>query len=103
MHWRALIAFVCLLAQPLAWADLPLTVEDLISERGQWRLELGLTHANLERQGVATGEPIEVQTGAATFVLLPTTVGGGSTTPTPSSPASGCATGWPSTPRFMRA
>jgi len=75
MNWRALCLVIGLLAAPAAWADLPLTVEDLITERGQWRLDLGLTYANLERQGVATGEPIEVQTGAATFVLLPTAIG----------------------------
>lgn len=49
MNWRALCLVLGLLVAPAAWADLPLTVEDLITERGQWRLELGLTYANLER------------------------------------------------------
>jgi len=44
-----------------ARADLPLTVEDLITDKGQFKLELSIAYANTDRQGVSTGAPISVQ------------------------------------------
>lgn len=64
-----------LLSAGQAWADLPLTVEDLITEQGRVRLDVSLTYANVDRQGVSTGEPIEVQTGPTSFVFVPTVIG----------------------------
>lgn len=58
-----------------ATADLPLTVEDLITDRGELKLDMALAYANSDRQGVQTGEPILVQTGPAAFITLPTRVG----------------------------
>jgi len=71
-HWTA---FFCLAAFAPARAELPLTVEDLITDKGKIRLELSKAYANNDRAGVAAGEPITVQTGDATFVTLPTMVG----------------------------
>jgi len=56
-------------------ADLPLTVEDLITDKGKVKLDVSLAYANSDRQGVSTGEPITVQTGATSFVTLPTLMG----------------------------
>ena len=58
-----------------ALADLPLTVEDLVTDKGKLKLELGFSYANAEQTGVSTGEPIAVQTGVTSFVLLPSTIG----------------------------
>ena len=58
-----------------AHADLPLTVEDLITDKGKIKLDVSLAYANSDRQGVSTGEPITVQTGATSFVTLPTLIG----------------------------
>ena len=65
-----------LVAAPLlAHADLPLTVEDLITDKGKVKLDVSLAYANSDRQGVSTGEPITVQTGPTSFVTLPTVIG----------------------------
>lgn len=73
---RTLLIFVFFTAlPPSAKAELPLTVEDLITDKGKIRLEFSQTYANSARRGVAAGEPITVQTGDATFVNLPTVVG----------------------------
>jgi len=58
-----------------AFADLPLTIEDLITDKGKVKLDLSFAYANVDRQGVSTGEPIVVQTGPASFVTLPTAIG----------------------------
>jgi hypothetical protein len=56
-------------------ADLPLTVEDLITDKGKVKLDLSLSYANADRHGVATGDPVIVQTGPTSFVTLPTLIG----------------------------
>nr|VFK54290.1 MAG: outer membrane insertion C-terminal signal [Candidatus Kentron sp. TUN]VFK56270.1 MAG: outer membrane insertion C-terminal signal [Candidatus Kentron sp. TUN] len=58
-----------------AHADLPLTVEDLITDKGKIKLDLSVAYANSDRQGVSTGEPILIQTGPTSFVTVPTLVG----------------------------
>jgi hypothetical protein len=59
----------------IAHADLPLTVEDLITDKGKVKLDVSVAYANSDRQGVSTGEPITVQTGPTSFVTLPTLIG----------------------------
>jgi hypothetical protein len=56
-------------------ADLPLTVEDLITDKGQFKLDLSIAYTKSDRQGVSTGAPISVQTGSTAFVELPTLIG----------------------------
>lgn len=70
-----LCAVLFLFAIRSAWADLPLTVEDILTDKGRVRLDLSLAYANSERTGVAVGEPVIVQTGRASFVTLPGQVG----------------------------
>lgn len=73
---RALpLALVCLVMPYSAQADLPLTLEDLLSDKGQFKFEFSATYANAERRGVETAQPILVQTGPASFVAVPTLVG----------------------------
>lgn len=58
-----------------AFADLPLTVEGMLSAPNRWRVELGINYANTEQRGVSTGQPISVQVSAAQFVTIPTQIG----------------------------
>lgn len=55
--------------------DLPLTVENLITNQGKFKLDVSVTYSNSDRQGVSAGEPITVQTGPTSFVTLPTVIG----------------------------
>lgn len=66
---------VCLWATSWTHADLPLTVEDLITDKGKFKLDLSAAYVNSDRQGVSTAEPIIVQTGPASFVAIPALVG----------------------------
>lgn len=59
----------------LALADLPLTVEGLLTDQNRWRAELGINYANAEQRGLSTGQPIMVQVGPAQFVAVPTQFG----------------------------
>ena len=59
----------------LAFADLPLTVEGMLSAPNRWRAELGINYANTEQRGVSTGQPVSVQVSAAQFVTIPTQIG----------------------------
>jgi hypothetical protein len=56
-------------------ADLPLTVEDLITDKGKFKLDLSLSYGNSTQRGLATGEFTEIQTGPTSFVKVPTAVG----------------------------
>lgn len=75
MRTFRLCAGLLVVGSSAAWADLPLTVEDLITDKGKVKLDLSLAYANADRNGVSTGEPIIVQTGPTSFVTLPTLVG----------------------------
>ena len=75
MRISCLCAYLLLAVSPAVWADLPLTVEDLITDQGKVKLDLSLAYANTDRSGVSTGEPLIVQTGPTSFVTLPTLVG----------------------------
>jgi len=60
---------------PATLADLPLTIEDLITEKERFKLELSLTYANAEQQGISVGQPITVQVGSTSFISIPAWVG----------------------------
>lgn len=74
MHYRICTLLIVLFAKS-AMADLPLTVEDLITDKGKIKLDLSIAYANADRHGISTGEPIMVQTGATSFLTLPTQIG----------------------------
>lgn len=58
----------------MAWADLPLTVEDLLTAKDRYRLEFGLNYASSDRRNVDTRFDL-IQTGQGSFVLLPVDIG----------------------------
>lgn len=57
-----------------ARAALPLTVEDLITDKGKIKLDISLSYANSDNQGISTGEPVLIQTGLTSFISLPTLI-----------------------------
>jgi len=61
--FRSVCVAVLMISSSVAHADLPLTVEDLITDKGKIKVDMSLSYANSDRQGVSTGEPIDVQTG----------------------------------------
>lgn len=72
---RYIKPLILVIVSPAAFADLPLTVENLLSEEGNTRLQLSTTYSNSERTGVDTQDSITVQTGPASFVQVPTVLG----------------------------
>jgi len=58
-----------------ALADLPLTIEDLITDKGRFKLDLSLTYANAEQRGISVGQPIVVQVGPTSFITIPAWIG----------------------------
>ena len=58
----------------IAWADLPLTIEDLLTAKDRYRLEFGLDYANSDRSNVDSRFDL-IQTGLGNFVLLPVAIG----------------------------
>lgn len=72
---RAAMLLMLLTSTHSAHADLPLTVEDIITDAGRFKLDVTLTYANSERQGLARGEPILIQVGPTSFISLPSAIG----------------------------
>ena len=70
-----MIAILCFLlaASPSSFADLPLSIEDLLTSKNEYRLEFGLNYANSDRNSVNTNFDL-VQTGSGSFILLPVDV-----------------------------
>lgn len=56
-------------------AELPLTIEDLITDKGKVTLDVTFAYANNHQQGIAAGDAIIVQTGPTSFISLPTRIG----------------------------
>ncbi|HFC6381104.1 TPA: meta-pathway of phenol degradation family protein [Neisseria lactamica] len=57
-----------------AYADLPLTIEDIITDKGKWKLETSLTYLNSENSRAALAAPVYIQTGATSFIPIPTEI-----------------------------
>lgn len=71
----ALTVAAALLLPLAARADLPPTVEDLLTAQGRWRVELGAVYANSGKTGVHTGQLVSIQTGPAQFIIVPIVAG----------------------------
>lgn len=57
-----------------AYANLPLTIEDIITDKGKWKLETSLTYLNSENSRAALAAPVYIQTGATSFIPIPTEI-----------------------------
>ncbi|OPX56477.1 hypothetical protein SAMN02745127_01978 [Oceanospirillum multiglobuliferum] len=74
------LRYICTLSlflviSPFSIADLPLTVEDLITDKGKIKLDTSLSYSNSDRQNLLTDEPIVIQTGESSFITLLTKFG----------------------------
>lgn len=58
-----------------AHADLPLSLEDILTDKGKIKLESSLAYANSERNRNQFANPIYIQTTNNTLVAVPTTLG----------------------------
>ena len=65
----ALMLFQC-----AAHADLPLTIEDLITDKGKVKIDIGASYSNSEQNDLLT-DSIDIQTGATSFINLPVVLG----------------------------
>lgn len=72
---RGFLVLALMAISASAWANLPLTVEELLTDKGKYKLDASVAYANSDRQGISTGTPLLVQTGPTSFISLPTTIG----------------------------
>jgi len=75
MKFFHILSFSILAITSNVWADMPLTIEDLITDKGKYKIDLSLSYANNDQQGLSLGLPIQIQTGPTSFIYLPTTIG----------------------------
>jgi hypothetical protein len=68
----SLLLFGCVL--PTAYADLPLTIEDLLTAEKRWRTDVNLVYANSDRRNVDSRYGT-IQTGPGQFISVPIAVG----------------------------
>lgn len=72
--FKVFFVFVCVVFQN-SFAELPLTIENVITNKGKFKLDLSLSYSNLELQGVQASDGVLIQTGPTSFVSVPSRVG----------------------------
>ncbi|MCG7656140.1 hypothetical protein [Wielerella bovis] len=75
MKSKILFAIFTFFLCTFACADLPLSLEDILTDKGKFKLESSLTYANSERNRNQFSNPIYIQTTNNTLVAVPTTLG----------------------------
>jgi len=65
--------FLLSLMIPTAYADLPLTIEDLLTAERRWRIELNTTYSNNDKTNLDSRYGI-IQIGQNQFISIPTSV-----------------------------
>ena len=68
-----LIAFVSFISF-CAHADLPLNIEDIMTDKGKLKLDASVTYINSESSRSELAAPIYIQTGSASFIPVPTEI-----------------------------
>lgn len=59
---KCLIDFILTVASQIAYADLPLSLEELLTDKGKFKLESSISYINTERNQSEFANPIYVQT-----------------------------------------
>lgn len=72
------VALLILFAAPYAAADLPLSLEELFTDKGKLRLETSISYTNSESRQTQPANPIYIQTGANSYIAVPTALRQGS-------------------------
>ena len=57
-----------------ARADLPLSLEDVMTDKGKLKLDASVTYINSESSRSELAAPVYIQTGAASFISVPTEI-----------------------------
>lgn len=55
-------------------ADRTLVLEDLLTDRGQVKVDLALSYSKEENRGVSAADPVTIQTGPTSFVTVPSAI-----------------------------
>ncbi|MCF6236299.1 MAG: hypothetical protein L3J70_08010 [Gammaproteobacteria bacterium] len=71
---QAVIFLLCSLVIPTAYADLPLTIEDLLTEERRWRVDFNLTYSNSDRKRSDARYGL-IQVGQNQSISIPLNVG----------------------------
>lgn len=72
---RSLIAvLLCASIAPAAYADLPLTIEELLTAEKRWRADVGIVYANSDRRNVDSRFNT-IQIGPGQYISVPVVVG----------------------------
>lgn len=56
------------------FADLPLSLEELLTDKGKWKLETSINYVNSESQKAQLSSPALVQVSNASFISVPTEI-----------------------------
>ncbi len=67
-------ALCALLVSIDSYGQLPLTIEDIISDKGAFRFNSSVVYVNSELSGLEMGAPLLIQTGDTSFTTVPTEV-----------------------------
>lgn len=68
-----LISFV-IFSPLVVRADLPLNIEDIMTDKGKLKLDASVTYINSENSRSELAAPIYIQTGSASFIPVPTEI-----------------------------
>lgn len=75
MKYQSILGvFVAILSTQHSYADLPLTVENLISDQGKYTMELGLTYGNSKSSDTTINGYIPVQIADTSYINIPTNI-----------------------------
>ena len=72
--FKVFFVFACIISQN-SLAELPLTIENIITSKNKLKLDLSISYSNLELQGVQASDNVLIQTGTTSFVSVPSKVG----------------------------
>ncbi|WP_127292532.1 hypothetical protein [Neisseria meningitidis] len=67
---KCLIDFILTVASQIAYADLPLSLEELLTGKGKFKLESSISYINTERNQSEFANPIYVQTSATKIATV---------------------------------
>ena len=73
-----LLPFAVLFLSAQAAAEMPLSLEELLTDKGKLRLETSLNYTNTENEQTRLVAPIYIQTGVNSYIAIPTSLQRGS-------------------------
>lgn len=71
---KPLVFLPLFLLPAAAFADMPLSIEDVLTDKGKFKLDAAVTYVNSESSRAELAAPVFIQTGTASFVPVPTEI-----------------------------